>query len=84
MSDTRIIEQAVMNDFGKALSEMNVEAFLNMRDWFVAAIENHGGKIIDTGMGAGKADLGVELDGCEFNVQIRPRRVRDHDEQDTA
>ena len=63
-------------DFGKALSEMDIEAFLNMRDWFEAAITNHGGKIIDGGMGVGRADIGVELDGVEFGVQIRPRPIR--------
>ncbi len=64
-----------MSNFGKALSKMDIEAFLNMRDWFETAITNHGGKIIDGGMGVGKADIGVELDGCEFSVQIRPRSV---------
>ena len=65
-----------MNDFGKALSEMDITAFLNMRDWFEAAITNHGGKIIDGGMGGGRADIGVELDGCEFSLQIRPRSIK--------
>jgi len=65
-----------MNDFGKTLDSMDIEAFLNMRDWFERAIENHGGKIIDGGMGAGRADIGVELDGVEFSVQIRPRPAR--------
>ncbi|KKK67480.1 hypothetical protein LCGC14_2953680, partial [marine sediment metagenome] len=29
--------------------------------------------LIDGGMGVGRADIGVELDGVEFSVQIRPR-----------
>ena len=62
-----------MSNFGKALDEIDTYAFLNMRDWFEAAIENHGGKLIDGGMGVGRADIGVELDGVEFSVQIRPR-----------
>ncbi len=62
-------------DFGKTLDSMDIEAFLNMRDWFEAAITNHGGKIIDGGMGVGRADIGVELDGVEFGVQIRPRPI---------
>ncbi len=64
-----------MSDFGKALNEMDIEAFLNMRDWFETAITKHGGKVIDGGMGVGRADIGVELDGCEFSLQIRPRPV---------
>ena len=58
-----------------SLKDMDIEAFLNMRDWFQDAISAKGGKIIDTGMGMGRADLGVELDGCEFSVQIRPRPI---------
>ena len=64
-----------MSHFGKALGEMDIDAFLNMRDWFQSAIEKYGGEIIDSGMGSGRADLGVELDGCEFSVQIRPRPI---------
>lgn len=55
------------------LNEMDIEAFLNIRDWFMDAIIAKGGKIVDSGMGAGKADLGVELEGHRFSVQIRPR-----------
>lgn len=55
------------------LDEMDIEAFLNIRDWFAAAITTKGGKIIDSGMGAGKADLSVELEGHEYGVSIVPR-----------
>ena len=55
------------------LDEMDVEACLNIRDWFEAAITAKGGEIVDSGMGAGKADLGVELEGHEYSVSIRPR-----------
>ncbi len=73
-----------MINFGTALNEMDIEAFLNMRDWFEVAIENHGGKIIDGGMGVGRADIGVELEGVEFSVQIRPRPIRATNEQSSA
>jgi len=66
-------------NFGESLGEMDIEAFLNMRDWFEAAIKNHGGKLIDGGMGMGRADIGVELGGVEFGVQIRPRPIRVHE-----
>jgi len=55
------------------LDEMDIEAFLNIRDWFENAITKKGGKIIDAGMGCGRADLGVELEGHEYSVSIRPR-----------
>ena len=55
------------------LRDLDIEAFLNMRDWFQDAITTKGGKIIDTGMGGGRADLGVEIDGYEYGVQIIPR-----------
>ncbi len=70
-----------MSNFGKTLDEMDIEAFLNMRDWFEAAIEKHGGKVIDGGMGFGRADIGVELDGVKFGVQIRPRPIRTQPKQ---
>lgn len=55
------------------LSEMDVEAFLNMRTWFEDAIKAKGGRITDGGMGFGRADIGVEIDGCGYSVSIRPR-----------
>lgn len=56
-----------------SLKDMDIEAFLNMRDWFQDAITAKGGKIIDTGMGAGRADIGIEIEGYEYGVQIIPR-----------
>lgn len=55
------------------LSEMDVTAFLNMRTWFEDAIKAKGGKITDGGIGLGRADIGVDIDGCGYSVSIRPR-----------
>lgn len=68
----------------KSLQDMDIEAFLNIRDWFMAAITEHGGKIVDTGMGVGKADLGVELEGYEYSLSIRPRIAMDQHDSDCA
>jgi len=58
------------------LEEMDVEAFMNIRDWVQEAIEAKGGEITDSGMGAGRADLGFELEGCIFSLHIIPRPLR--------
>lgn len=49
------------------------ETLLNSRDWLEAAIIAKGAKIVDSGIGAGGADLGFVLDGCEFGISLRPR-----------
>lgn len=50
----------------------DTEAFLNMRGWLQSALEAKGAKMIGGGMGCGEADIDVELEGCKFNVSIRP------------
>ena len=55
------------------LKDMDIEAFMNLRDWLVAAITDKGGEVIDSGMGAGRADIGMELEGYEYSVSIKPR-----------
>lgn len=44
----------------------------NSRGWLQKALEDMGAKIIGGGCGAGSADLCIVLEGCEFNVSIRP------------
>jgi len=59
--------------FGYAYDEMDVEAFMNMRDWLQAALEAAGAKKDNgAGIGFGQADIDIELDGARFNVSIRP------------
>ena len=58
--------------FGFALEEMDTEAFLNMRDWLEKAVEAKGAKRVGGGIGMGQADIDVELDGCRYNISIRP------------
>lgn len=61
-----------MTDFGKTLDEMDVPAFFNMRDWLQKAVEAKGAKMVGGGIGMGQADIDIELDGCKFNISIKP------------
>jgi len=58
--------------FGYSLEEMDVEAFLNMRDWLQKACEAQGAKMAGGGVGMGQADIDIELDGCRYNISIKP------------
>lgn len=53
-------------DFGDAPS------LWNSRQWLQEACEAKGAKMTGGGMGMGAADIDIILDGCHFNVQIRP------------
>lgn len=48
-------------------------ALLNSRDWLRKALEAAGAKSTGSGVGGCQADVDIELEGCEFNVSIRPR-----------
>lgn len=65
-----------MDEFGETLEEMDVEAFMNMRDWLEKAITKAGGRVTDAGVGMGKADIGFTLLGMPYSVEIRPRLVK--------
>jgi hypothetical protein len=70
-------EEQAMNDnetlrFGGELATMDVEAFLNIRDWLQAAIEAKGAVVDGTGIGCGQADISFELDGYRFWVSVMP------------
>lgn len=45
---------------------------LNMRDWLQKACEAQGAKMTGGGCGMGEADIDIELEGHEFNVNIKP------------
>lgn len=54
------------------LDEMDLAAFLNMRDWLTSAVEAKGAKSVGGGVGLGQADIDIELEGCRYNISIRP------------
>lgn len=58
--------------FGYALQDMDVEAFFNMRGWLQKAVEAQGAKMTGGGVGMGQADIDIELDGCAYNISIKP------------
>lgn len=59
--------------FGENVPEMDIEAFLNMRNWLEDAVTAKGARVTDAGIGMGAADLGIELDGWGYSLSIRPR-----------
>ena len=63
--------------FGRTLDEMDVEAFLNVRTWVEDALEAKGAEITDGGVGMGRVDIGVLIDGAPFGISIRPRPITD-------
>ncbi len=65
--------------FGYSLEEMDVEAFFNMRNWLQKACEAQGGKMVGGGVGMGQADIDIELDGCRYNISIKPLPVTSGD-----
>ena len=66
MKDDKNIPVALAADFG------DPETLMNSRDWLRKAIEAQGAKVKGGGIGFGQADLDFTLDGCDFNVSLRP------------
>ena len=58
--------------FGGTLEEMDVTAFFNMRDWLTSAVEAKGAEKVGGGIGLGQADIDIKLEGCRYNISIRP------------
>lgn len=50
----------------------DIEAAFNMRGWLQKACELHGARMVGGGFGMGQADIDIELEGCRFNISIRP------------
>lgn len=57
---------ALAPDFG------DVPSLFNSREWLRKAIEAKGAKVIGAGVGGGQCDLDFVLEGCKFNVSLRP------------
>lgn len=57
---------ALAEGFGDPVSHWNA------RKWLQSAVEAKGAKVTGAGMGCGGADIDIVLDGCEFNITIRP------------
>lgn len=64
--------EVTMEVTADGLGFTDMEAALNMRDWLERACEAAGGKRVAGGIGFGQADIDIELEGCRFNISIRP------------
>lgn len=58
--------------FGCYVNEMDTAAFFNMRDWLRDAVQAKGAKMTGGGIGMGQADIDIELEGCRYNISIKP------------
>lgn len=56
----------------EGLGFADLEAAMNMRDWLERACEAAGAKRVGGGIGCGQADIDIALEGCRFNISIRP------------
>ena len=45
---------------------------INLRDWLRAALESAGGQTTGSGVGCNFVDIELELQGCRFDVTIKP------------
>lgn len=72
MSNDNIIPVPLGQIESGDLGFQDMEAAFNMRDWLQSACEAKGGKMIGGGFGMGQADIDLELEGCRFNISIRP------------
>ena len=68
----RVISGPSKNEFGSTLDEMDIDAFLNTRDWLEKALTDAGAKLEGGGIGMGRADVDISINGAPFNVNIRP------------
>jgi hypothetical protein len=57
----------------EGLGFTDLEAALNMRGWLERACGAAGAKCVGAGIGFGQADIDIELEGCRFNISIRPQ-----------
>ena len=55
------------DDFG------DPETLLNSRNWLEKALKSAGAKFDGSaGIGCGQADIDIKLEGCRYNVSIKP------------
>ena len=53
---------------------MDIEAFFGIRDWIRDAVVAKGARMTGGGMGCGVCDIDIELEGCHYNLTIKPLR----------
>ena len=67
---------ATVDEPSPEFSRLDLDSLFNMREWVRAALETKGAKCVGAGIGCGGtmgiADVQVELDGHQYNIEIRP------------
>jgi hypothetical protein len=57
-------------------SRLDIEALFNLREWVSEALKAKGAKVVGAGIGCGGtmgiADIQIEMDGHQCNIEIRP------------
>jgi len=57
-------------------AKLDLDALFNMRQWVQEALEAKGAKVVGAGIGCGGsmgiADIQIELEGHQCNIEIRP------------
>lgn len=48
------------------------EVMLNAREWLQKACEAKGARFTGGGIGMGESDIDIELEGCHFNIRMKP------------
>lgn len=62
-----VSNDVLAEDFGDPVT------LLNSREWLENAVEAKGARVTGGGCGGGQADIDIVLEGCKFNLSIRPR-----------
>lgn len=66
------------NKISQSCADLDLEALFNIREWVRMALEAEGAKVVGAGIGVdpnqplGLADIQFQIDGCEFNLTVRP------------
>ena len=57
-------------------AKLDLDSLFNVRKWVQAALEAKGAKCVGAGIGCGGtmgiADVQIELDGHQYNIEIKP------------
>jgi hypothetical protein len=67
---------ATVDEPSPEFSRLDLDSLFNMREWVRSALEANGAKCVGAGIGCGGAmgiaDVQIELDGHQYNIEIRP------------
>ena len=72
--DTKPIPVNLPEGLAEGLDEFRRENthIFGVRQWLREAVEAHGARQTGAACGGGEADIDIELDGAQYNINIRP------------